>query len=113
MDAGAHGSQSRRFVEEGGWHLSYFGSKAAYNYKTANFAHGANGGAGGTYGDPNKVPPATISREETVGIKPFDDSVDSFLRNYIHEILSDDLPGPVADNLQMFYHLFESSQYRV
>jgi beta-1,4-mannosyl-glycoprotein beta-1,4-N-acetylglucosaminyltransferase len=81
--------QSRRFVEEGGWHLSYFGSKAAYDYKTANFAHGANGGAGGTYGDPNKVPPATISREETVGIKPFDDSVDSFLRNYIHEILSE------------------------
>jgi beta-1,4-mannosyl-glycoprotein beta-1,4-N-acetylglucosaminyltransferase len=103
---------TRRFVEDGGWHLTYFGSKAAYDYKTANFAHGANGGVGGTYGDPNTVAPATISREETVGIKPFDNGVRAFLMRYIQNDLSGEVPRTITTDLPMFYHLFESSKHK-
>lgn len=103
---------SRRFVETGGWHLHSFGSKSAYEYKTANFAHGARGGIAGTYGDPRQVRPAAIAREEESSVKPLEASVQIYLSERISDQLSDDIPDAVQRDLATFYHLFESSKYR-
>jgi hypothetical protein len=90
----------RHFIENGGWHMTYFGGANASEYKIANFTHGD--------GNP-PVPVAVISRQGLSGLKVFDESLALQIRNVVLNRLSGDLPSPILENLQDYYHLFREA----
>jgi beta-1,4-mannosyl-glycoprotein beta-1,4-N-acetylglucosaminyltransferase len=65
----ADGKLLRRFIENAGWQLTYFGGDRSVRYKIANFAHGARTDPGAAL----IVPPALMVRESLGGLRPFDE----------------------------------------
>lgn len=94
----------RRFIQNGGWHLTYFGGAEAVRYKTANYAHGARIAPGAAL----STPVASIVRGRSEGLRPFTNNLKIELQAKIRH-LDKNVPGPILDNLSKYYHLFQCS----
>jgi beta-1,4-mannosyl-glycoprotein beta-1,4-N-acetylglucosaminyltransferase len=105
----SYANEKTVFVDNAGWHLTYFGGTTCYHYKTSNFSAGANGANG--YKDPKTVEPVTISREnQTKKLKEYNNDLKKELMNIIEERKSN-FPEIIINELENYYHLFKKSYY--
>ena len=85
--------------------MTYFGGAASVRYKIANFAHGARMAPGAAL----TVPSTVMAREALDGLKPFNEKTRRDLDLQIQQI-GPNLPRPITDDLEKYYHLFKSSR---
>jgi FkbM family methyltransferase len=98
-------SVRRASVENGGWHLTYFGGKHAELYKKVNFAHGA----GNVCGNARVVQPVAVSRSSAEGLLPLTPQLLTTITSYVRDVLHNDVPTSVGRHIEDYYHLFQVS----